>query len=180
MFLACNPNFLLSRFCKICTIRQAAAWLYNDLTAKTGYVPVEPKVRVEQARKALVWLKEIVEESRQGRKIYHFDDLESAVLDALQSPIRLPEGLELAAAIKSAVMQKAIYEIAANAVNSMPVRNTAEAAFELSVKTHGVLLRGREVQAVYDRYNASEHEPKESQELLNRLIDIVENKVLNK
>jgi CheY-like chemotaxis protein len=170
------PGYPLVRMYPWLTNEQAARWVCGDVVTKTRYEPVPPKERLEQARQALLWLKEIVEAQQQGSKIYHFDDLESAVLDAVHSNARLPEGLDLAASLKSELMQKTIYDIAANAANAMPVRSTAAAAFERSVETHGVLLRGKNVQALYDRYSASGHEPKESQELLRRIIGVVENK----
>ncbi|MDR3232655.1 MAG: hypothetical protein LBT46_03130 [Planctomycetaceae bacterium] len=156
------------------TNEKSARWLRDDLVTKTGYDGVPPKERLEQARQALVWLKEIAEEARQGCKIYHFDDLEPVVFNALASNVRMPEGLDLAASLKSESMQKVLYEIAANIAVAMPARATAAAAFERSVKMHGVLLRGKNRQYVYDRYNAGAHETKESQELLHKMLSIVD------
>ncbi|GHT18209.1 hypothetical protein FACS1894189_5790 [Planctomycetales bacterium] len=159
---------------------KSAAWIYHDLFAKTGIEVVPPAVRLDEARQALGWIKEVVEEAQKGRKIYHFEELEQTALDAVHSDTRIIQGLELAAVIKSGVMQSAIYESAADSIYPMELREKAAEEFERSVNTFGVLLRGKEVQRLYDRYNASEHEPKESQNLLNRLIDVVESKTLKK
>jgi hypothetical protein len=102
------------------------------------------------------------------------------VLDALHSERRVKEGLDLAAVVKSPVVQSAIYDAAANNTYPMEIREYAGEAFERSVKTFGILLRGNQIQRLYDRYNQSEFEPKESQELLSRLIDAVEQKVEEK
>jgi len=67
--------------------------------------------------------------------------------------------------------------MAANVIYPMELREQAGKTFEESVARFGVLLRGAQIQRLYDRYNQSEHEPKESQELLSRLIDVVKEKV---
>jgi hypothetical protein len=111
------------------------------------------------------------------RSIYHFDDFDAVVLNALHSERRVEEGLALAAVVKSSALQSAIYDLAANAVYPMALRNQAGDAFEESVERFGILLRGAQIQRLYDRYNQSEHEEKESQKLLGRLIDVVERKM---
>jgi hypothetical protein len=83
----------------------------------------------------------------------------------------------LAAEVRSAALQAAIYELAANSIYPMTLRRQAGTAFEQSIETFGVLLRGNQIQRLYDRYNQSEHESQESQELLSRLIDVVKEKV---
>jgi len=159
---------------------EGAEWLDGDLFEKTGMEPVPPDVRLEQAHKALGWIKEIVEAAQEGQKIYHFEGLEDIVSHALRSDVRIYQGLELAAVIKSGTIQAAVYEIAADAVYPMELRKKASEVFEQSVDSFGVLLRGKQVQRLYDRYNASEFEPKETQELISKLIDIVEKKTLKK
>jgi hypothetical protein len=153
-----------------------AQWLNNDLFTKTGVQHVPPNLRIQQAQKSLQWIKIIIENAQNGRKIYHFDDLEHTVINALRSDVRVEQGLELAATIKSNPLQVEIYETAANALHPIEIRQKAANAFKKSVQTFGVLLRGKQVQRLYDRYNASEFEPKETQELLGSIIDFVEEK----
>ncbi|MDR1268382.1 MAG: hypothetical protein LBK82_02545, partial [Planctomycetaceae bacterium] len=153
-----------------------AKWVNDDLFAKTGVELVPSGVRLEQAHKALGWIKTIVENAQNGQKIYHFDDLEDTVFRALRSDGRIAQGLELAAVIKSGSMQVAIYETAANSLYPIELRQKAADAFQKSLDNFGILLRGQQVQRLYDRYNASEFEPKETQELLEKLIDFLEKK----
>jgi len=160
---------------------EAARWVLDDLFDKTGVRIVPPDVRLEQAKQALRWLREIkLAELESGVKIYHFDDFDAVVLNALHSERRVREGLDLAAVVKSAALQSAIYELAANVIYPMELREYAADAFENSVQTFGVLLRGVQIQRLYDRYNASEFEIKESQDLLSRLIDVVKEKTEEK
>ena len=158
---------------------ESAKWVLDDLFDKTGKEPatVSPKIRLEQAKQALRWLREIkLAELSSGQKIYHFEDFDSVVLHALHSERRVVEGLHLAAVVKSAALQSAIYEMAANVIYPMELREQAGDAFEESIERFGILLRGNQIQRLYDRYNQSESEPVESQELLSRLIDAVEEK----
>ncbi len=155
---------------------EAAAWVDKDLRQKTGFVPVPAALRLEQAKKSLMWLREIIRKQESGVKIYHVEDLGQLVSDALHSDARLPEGLELAAVVKSAGAQAAIYEMVASNIFPMELRHKAGEAFEQSVAKFGVLLRGEQVQRLYDRYNDSETEAKDVQDLLSRMIDVVEKK----
>jgi CheY-like chemotaxis protein len=157
---------------------KSAQWVLDDLLNKTADGRRQTaEERLEEAKQALGWLREIkLAELSGGQKIYHFDDFDSVVLEALRSEVRVQEGLQLAAVVKSVAVQSALYEMAANAVYPMELRNQAGEAFEENIDRFGILLRGQQVQRLYDRYNQSELEPKESQELLSRLIDVVEAK----
>ncbi len=155
---------------------ESAKWVNEDLLQKTGTAPVPPELRLEQAQKSLDWIREIVERQQDGPKVFHFENLSDIVAGALRSDVRLQQGLELAVAVKSAGMQAAIYEIVASNVYPMELREKAAAAFEQSIDKFGVLLRGRQVQRLYDRYNGSEAEDQAVQKLLSRMIDVLETK----
>jgi hypothetical protein len=158
---------------------ETAQWVIADLLEKTADGRRQTAAeRLDQAKQALRWLREIKEaELESGVKIYHFDDFDAVVLSAMRSEGRYKEGLDLAAVVKSPVVQSALYDWAANGVYPVALRELAGQAFEKNVERFGVLLRGNQIQRMYDRYNQSEHEEKESQELLSRLIDAVEWKV---
>ena len=153
----------------------AARKIDLDLFERCGVEPVPASLRLQQARQSLAWLKEIVESPT---KIYQIEGLDSVVRRAVHSETKIWQGLELAASIKSGTMQELIYDAAAQAMYPMELRQEAADRFKESVDKFGVLLRGQQVQRLYDRYNASEHEPKESQEVLSGIIDIVEEKTL--
>jgi len=161
---------------------ESARWVLKDLFDKCGgLTPAGADVRLAQAKQALVWLRKIKEVELQPRapKIFHFDDFDAVVLNALHSERRVREGLDLAAVVRSPVLQSAIYDLAANAIYPMELREYAGDAFERNVQRFGILLRGQQIQRLYDRYNQSEFEPQESQELLSRLIDVVKNQSRN-
>ncbi len=141
-------------------------------------IPSAPKFACD--RQALTWIREICERQQPNEavKIFYFEDLDDVVLRALRSEARVLQGLELATVLKSARSQQALFFVASTDTYSLDLRTKAADAFEKSVQTFGVLLRGLEVQQIYDRYNASAEELAETQKLLSRLIDIVEDKVL--
>lgn len=153
-----------------------AQWIRDDLFEKTGVRTVPGKIRLEQARQALRWLKEILESARKGTgpKIYHFEELEDTVRRALMSDVRIVQGLELASVIKSGTMQDAIYAVASNDLQPMELRRKAAECFKQSLDTYGILLRGAQVRNLYDQYNASEFKPVETQQLLGSMIDLIE------
>ena len=158
------------------TDAEAALWIRDDLLERTAAIRQQTHAsdRLEMAKQALRYLREIkLAELESGIKIYHFVDFDAVVLNAMQSDVRFREGLELAAVVRSPALQWAIYDMAANAIYPMWVRELAGDAFEEHVQRFGVLLRGPQIQRLYDRYNASEFESVESQELLSRMIDVV-------
>lgn len=157
---------------------EGARWVETDLFEKTGAEPVSPEVRLEQARQALDRLKKIQQAVADGGpEIYRIENLDDIISDALRSDVRLISGLELAASVRSSKAQGAIYDIVADVMYPLDIREKAVEAFTQSVKRFGILLRGKQVQRLYDRYNAGETELKETQELLGRVLDLIEDTV---
>lgn len=179
-----NPgNSLASSLSQIYpTVRSddQAKWIEQDLLRKTGAEPIPPAIRLEQAKKSLQWLEEIVKASQEGKKVYHFENFDNIIQDALSSDFRLEQGLKLAAVVPSGAIQSAIYELIADSLYPMELREKAFECFKQSIDRFGVLIRGKQAQRLYDRYNASEHEPQETQELLGKTIDLIESKVFEK
>ncbi|MDR1923373.1 MAG: hypothetical protein LBQ66_03270, partial [Planctomycetaceae bacterium] len=157
-----------------------AEWIEADLLHKTSTTPVPQEIRLEQASKSLKWIKKILADAEAGRKIYQVENAQELVMRGIQSNQHLNDAISIAAEIKSSNIQAAIYDVVADGTLPFEARQNAADAFGESVKKHGILLRGKQVLHIYNRYNASESEPKESQELLNRIIDIIEEKVNKK
>ena len=47
-------------------------------------------------------------------------------------------------------------------------------AFEAAVKRGGTMLTTKEIKLQYERYNASESQPEETQKVLGRILDVIE------
>lgn len=161
---------------------RGAKWMLDDLYLKTAVNPVDPETRLLQGRQALNWIREAVERSLDPEQVtvYTFEDLDRIAVDATRSGTLFYQGIELAATIPSAGMQALLAEATAHPSLEIETRRFVAERFISSVEKHGVLLRGKQVQVLYDRYNASEFEPKEVQELLGSLLDAVEDAVLGK
>lgn len=92
----------------------------------------------------------------------------------------LPEGrltlpmTGILAGIGTRDAQRALVEYASG--NGWPVelRTAAAQAFGKSMSVHGLLLTTAEIRQQFDRYNASQNEPPESQRVLGSLLDMIE------
>jgi len=122
---------------------EAAHWVLNHLLS-SAVCRLPSDTRLEQAKQALVWLREIkLAELESGAKVYHFENFDSVVLDALNSERRVKEGLVLASVVKSAQIQSILNEMATNAVYPMWLREEASEALEESIERFGRLRRVR-------------------------------------
>ena len=84
------------------------------------------------------------------------------------------EGLEFAATVKTPYAQQALVDLAGDKRFGADVRNRAVDAFERQLAANGSLLRGPDIAAMYDRYNASEKDDAQTQHVLSRLLDVFE------
>jgi hypothetical protein len=149
-----------------------------DLMRKTSTIIVPTEIRIDQAKKSLKWIKQTIIDAQIKQKIYHYENINELVLRAIHSTTHITEGLEIATEIKSATMQLAIFNTAADATLPITIRQQAANFFETSIKKHGILIRGKQILTLYDRYNSSEFETKDSQDLLSKIIDIIEEKAI--
>ena len=70
--------------------------------------------------------------------------------------------------------QRTLISFANQSTLPLEDRRIAADAFAQSVKRTGVMLKSGEIQLQYDRYNASENEPKSTQEILAIILDAIE------
>ncbi|MDR3110311.1 MAG: hypothetical protein LBU65_11615 [Planctomycetaceae bacterium] len=156
-------------------------FITDDLFFKTSTHPTAATLRLAQGREALGWIKEIVAARKAGEQsLYDFENLETVTMKALNSTTLFRQGLELAAVIRSAAMQIRLSEIASQQTLDIKLRQLAAQKFGESIERNGILLRGKQLQNLYDRYNASEQESKDSQEVLSALLNAVEKKTFKK
>ncbi|MGL4593311.1 MAG: hypothetical protein ACRCUY_01125 [Thermoguttaceae bacterium] len=158
----------------------AARVLRENLFQTTGFDPVPTNIRLEQANKSLEWIRDILATNQKSNKIGQFDELESVLLDAFLSDARMVSAMKAAAFVPTATMQNALFQIVANSLFSMELRENAASSLESNFDSFGILLRGKQVQQIYDRYNLSESEPEVSQKMLSHIIDVVEEKTNSK
>jgi len=125
---------------------------------------------------ALNWLSKIAAD----RQAYRFYDLGSYQQE-LAKTIYIPNSIEPATVILqnlgTPTAQKELLNFISQ--NNFPIedRRRAATAFASIIKTSGTLLTRDEILRQYDRYNASEGESEEIQELLGRVLDALESKI---
>jgi len=139
--------------------------------AGRSLVPVDE--RRAQAIAALQWLGKL---ARSPRRTYDVRAQMPFVQRALLAePLQSHAAPVLTAAGLSS-SQKALVDLASHGSFALTERELAAAAFRTSVARHGILLTGREIQHQYDRYNASAHADRSTQQLLSSILDTLESK----
>jgi CheY-like chemotaxis protein len=143
----------------------------NRFLAKTGANLLPPELRLQQAQQAIAWLAAM---AAQPAPLYNVQRAAQVAEAALVVPELAPQAAMLLADLGTAGSQQALVGLANRATVPLELRRTAAQAFRHSVHKHGVLLTSDEMLYQYDRYNGSETEPAESQEVLASILDTLE------
>jgi len=129
--------------------------------------------RNRQARVAVQWLAKVAK----NRSAYSFFDLgrhQARIQQLIYQPGFSTPVTEILANIATPQAQRQLLDFASE--NGLPIqqRQIAVEAFQDAVKRTGILLTTDEIMLQYNRYNASETQPKETQQLLGSVLDIIE------
>jgi CheY-like chemotaxis protein len=127
--------------------------------------------RTAQARQAIRWIGQLFEAD------LPYDELcrDAGILEqTVYNPDLTEVSLAASAHVGTAGSQRTLIEFASLESQSMELRQLAADAFAKSRERYGVLLTGEEIALQYDRYNASETATANVQELLGRILDILE------
>jgi hypothetical protein len=151
----------------------ALAALVEQTIALTAR-PLAPKEeRTAQAAQALTWLAALLT----GGTPYDELERDAALVNrTLMNPELAGPSLAVLAALGTAASQTALLDYASAHTLPIEARRTAAAAFATNVSRHGLHLTREEVLRQYDRYNASETDDAETQQILGQILDIIENK----
>jgi CheY-like chemotaxis protein len=143
----------------------------KNFLAKVGSNLPPPEQRLEQASTAIGWLGAM---AQQKPPLYNVQRAARVVEAALVVPELAPGALVLMADLGTAGSQGAILNLVNRPNVPLELRQAAAQAFRHSVHKHGILLTSAEILRQYDRYNASEMEPTETQEVLASVLDTLE------
>lgn len=148
----------------------------RDLVYLSGANPVPADIRLENAKTSLDWIIGIVKRQSEkgGAKIYHFEDIDIFAIETMHRTSHTLRGIELASLLRSVDCQAQLAEMSMQAMFPISIRQKSAERFEENLDRFGILLKGTQITNIYDRYNASEVESKESQAVLGRLLDLVE------
>lgn len=143
----------------------------KSAAVEAGMVDTPADVRLIQARMALNWLAALDIAARQR---YAWRQLEPALLLALEQSELSALAARLLGEFGSPAAQTALVDFVDSPSETLELRDAAAKAFAASVKQHGILLTSRQMLAQYDRYNASESQPKPVQDLLASILNTLE------
>lgn len=129
--------------------------------------------RTQQAVQALTWIGQLLEAG------HPYDELlrGSAVL---QETVYLPElvepSLRALAVVGTAGSQQTLLDLASQNSQPIELRQRAATSFATNITRFGKQLTAAEIHRQYDRYNASEAADEATQQLLSRMLDVLEGK----
>ncbi len=128
--------------------------------------------RFAHASRAVQWLSRISVDSQYG--FYNVAKFEDRMLEWLYHPEFTEPAAKILAANPSATAQRALVSFISQ--NELPIeaRQAVANSFEKAIESSGTLLTTGDIKLQYDRYNASESQPVETQQILGRVLDIIE------
>ncbi|MBL8825332.1 MAG: hypothetical protein JNM18_00005 [Planctomycetaceae bacterium] len=144
---------------------------FRAAATSAGVVPSTGLLRVKQAKQVLTWFAALDVPARQR---YGWQQLEAALLEALEQPELAPLTAKLLGEFSSVTAQSALVNYASFVGRPIELRTAAANAFRASVKQFGILLTSQQMLTQYDRYNASERRPKAEQDVLASILDTLE------
>ncbi|MDO5581659.1 MAG: hypothetical protein Q4G69_11065 [Planctomycetia bacterium] len=146
-------------------------WTMRQLQEKTGIEQVGAPLRKAQAKAAAGMIVRLL---TAHPEIYMIEDIEILIRRLIERPDLIEEGLRIAALVPSAGIQNYLANQIADPRWSMQQRERFLQAFADHLDQHGSKLRGPDIKRLYDRYNASEKEPREVQNLFSNMLDAYE------
>lgn len=151
--------------------KNSAHWAIDELFGKTKVDPVPAPIRKAQGKAAAAMLLRLY---ASHPEIYLIDDVIFLVQRYLSSDDFLEEGLQLAMLVREPKVQQILSDKLGDTRLPLQIRQEILTVYINHLDKFGNLLRGPEIQALYDRYNASEKEDPETQKILSDMLDAYE------
>ena len=130
--------------------------------------------RLQQATDTLQWIAQLQATGHPYDEFLRESDVASRTLFV---PELLQPSLDVLSVLGTAGSQRTLVDLASNASMPVETRQQAGEAFANSVQQFGKLLTPSEMSLQFDRYNASETETRDTQQVLGQLLDILEGKL---
>ncbi|MDO5553111.1 MAG: hypothetical protein Q4G68_05070 [Planctomycetia bacterium] len=151
--------------------RASANWTLERLFEKTDLAPVPAEVRLAQAKGAAFLLTSLRSECP---GVFEPEDLEVVVRQLIGSPLLVEQGLALAMTIPGSGIQNHLANLVGDVRLEQEQRRRFLTAFGEHLEKYGSMLRGPDIVRIYDRYNSSEKEDQQTQQILSDLLDALE------
>lgn len=129
--------------------------------------------RNRQANVAIGWLAKVAKD-RESYSFFNLGRHQAKIQQLIYQPGFSAPVSEILSHIATPEAQRQLLSFASE--NGLPIeqRQQAVTAFQAAVNRAGILLTTDEILLQYNRYNASETQPKETQQLLSSVLDIIE------
>jgi CheY-like chemotaxis protein len=144
------------------------------LLSAVGRDLIPQNERNQHAAQALHWIAQL---TAGPQPVYDFRRHERAIETPLYDPGLSALAAAAMANLGTPLSQTALVDLASGQAMPLEARQAAVDAFRRSVARFGPLLTTQQIQLQYDRYNQSVLQPKETQDLLGAILDILESRV---
>lgn len=144
----------------------------NRLIASKGRNHIPAAERLTQATSAVAYADKMLH-NRQAYSFYNLHDLEKPLLTALRSSTVGAAAATALGGLGTPNVQKELVNVASG-FREMSVRRAAAAGFAEAVEKYSLLLSTADIELQYDRYNQSEFDPAETQQVLSSILDAME------
>jgi hypothetical protein len=130
--------------------------------------------RYRHAARAVAWLDKLATDPKY--RFYNLRAHQDRLLGLLYHPEFTPAAARILASQPTRRAQRALVGFVSQ--NELPIeaREAVADAFASAVKRSGTMLTTDEIQLQYERYNASENQPVETQKVLGRVLDVIESR----
>ena len=150
-------------------------WGAEQVTGLVDESAVPSDVRLQQAIAAIEWLNEAYTDT--GRAVYRGQPIEEVAIAALDTPELRPTAIQILGKLGTPKSQTALIDLASRFGQSLADRQAAADAFYGAADRSGVMLTRPQILAQYDRYNSSQHDDPETQQLLGSILDWFESRM---
>ena len=130
--------------------------------------------RNQHADFAMNWISQLL--SDPVYRFYHLGAYKSQLEGLVKVPGNYDVKSQILSKLGTPVSQATLANLASDKTVPLSDRLIVANAFAASVQQFGILLSSAEIQAQYDRYNASESQPVEVQRILGSMLDAIEAK----
>ena len=110
-------------------------------------------------------------------RVYSFEDLhaqQETLVDLTRSPNMTDHAVGLLGIVGTPEAQRALMDVIGDSLYPIEIREAAVDALEAGIARRGLLLTTRELERAYDRRNAAVSEDSSSQQVLDRMLDVLE------
>jgi CheY-like chemotaxis protein len=152
--------------------RSAIELQLDQLEAKVSPWVVSSDDRFRHAARAVEWLEKAAVDP--NLSFYNLANHQQQMLGLLYHPEFTASAANILATQPTASAQRTMLGFVSQGDLPIESREMVADAFEAAVKRGGTMLTTREIELQYERYNASEGQPEETQKVLGRVLDVIE------